>query len=520
METPQTTRWTLRDLPIAAKLVLSVFLISVGLGYFSALVQLHSKHSKKEGEPMPTPADVVEVFAGLKEYDPNAPTECCRIESLILGDPNAANISKDNMAPAFFAKSKGWQKLTEKRGVNLEQIRRERQGEINAMLAWLHTDAATRQSTYIADDFLLDAAQFKDQPISADFVNGTSLKIQSLFNARCQNCHKDQTPSLGTFAELEQFVTPPSTEVIDGKWVRSSRQTSIETLTQSTHAHLLSFSVLFACTGLVFAFTSFPSIIRCVLGPIVLIAQIADISCWWLARVPDYGPYFAYAILGTGSIVGLGLAAQIVLSLWNMYGTKGKVGVVVTLALGAAVVGIVGLKVIQPALDEERAAALAAKTPVIEPEVKQPEVPAATEKISALERLIMGPREGAKFNGSGSMAPAFFEKDADDYKDLIEERPKAEVDAERDGERLALQAWIRLAEATRQETYENDAMTLPSEREGQPLTPRYLDGKMVKVQSILNDRCGRCHWEGEEQEDYPLQNYAQLLKYLTPEEPK
>ena len=33
--------------------------------------------------------------------------------------------------------------------------------------------------------------------------------------------------------------------------------------------------------------------------------QVADVLCWWLARLPDVGPYFAVAILGTGAIVGV-----------------------------------------------------------------------------------------------------------------------------------------------------------------------------------------------------------------------
>ena len=40
------------------------------------------------------------------------------------------------------------------------------------------------------------------------------------------------------------------------------------------------------------------------------------------------------AIIGTGGVVGIGLAVQIVLSLFNMYGPKGKAVVAVLLLLG------------------------------------------------------------------------------------------------------------------------------------------------------------------------------------------
>src|SRR5437870_3490109 len=46
-ETPETTRrLTLREAPLPVRLVLSLFLISTGIGYFSALVQLHFQHAR------------------------------------------------------------------------------------------------------------------------------------------------------------------------------------------------------------------------------------------------------------------------------------------------------------------------------------------------------------------------------------------------------------------------------------------------------------------------------------------
>src|SRR6476659_4371500 len=68
-------RFILRLLPMPAKLVLAVFLLAVGLGYFSALVQLHLQHSSRSGEPLPSAADVVEVFAGVRRYDPATAVE-------------------------------------------------------------------------------------------------------------------------------------------------------------------------------------------------------------------------------------------------------------------------------------------------------------------------------------------------------------------------------------------------------------------------------------------------------------
>ena len=43
--------------------------------------------------------------------------------------------------------------------------------------------------------------------------------------------------------------------------------------------------MLFSLTGLVFAFTNYPVTLRCVLGPLVVLAVFADVSLWWLARL-------------------------------------------------------------------------------------------------------------------------------------------------------------------------------------------------------------------------------------------
>src|SRR5205823_12394853 len=112
----------------------------------------------------------------------------------------------------------------------------------------------------------------------------------------------------------------------------------ITKLTQSTHAHLLSFAMLFSLTGLVFAFSNYPVTLRCILGPLVVLAVFADVSLWWLARLCDqWGPYFAQAIIFTGMVAGAGLFGQIVLSLFNMYGPRGKVMIGGLLAIGAVI---------------------------------------------------------------------------------------------------------------------------------------------------------------------------------------
>jgi len=351
-----TQNWfTLRDWPLPAKLVLSTFLISVGIGYFSALVQLHMQHGSRDGNPLPTPADVVEHFAGVKPYDGQPPQS--KLEAILMG-PNDGGFTKNNMSPAFFAKSSGYAKEIQERGQTV--VDAERDAEKRLLMAWFQLDTATKKTTYAN----------QEAPVPPDFLTGPMTEgiidaEKKTFNPvlmieeRCLKCHGEggsNKPEMDTFEKLEPLITPPPLEILPGNYVRSSKQTSLEGLTQSTHAHLLSFSVLFTLTGLIFAGTSYPGWLRGFLGPLVLVAQLADIACWWLARLDGVGPMFAQAILLTGGIVGLGLALQIVLSLFNLYGWKGKLVLLLLGGIAAAGFGVLVQQVIRPALQAEAAA--------------------------------------------------------------------------------------------------------------------------------------------------------------------
>ncbi|OWK46371.1 hypothetical protein FRUB_00070 [Fimbriiglobus ruber] len=350
----------MRQLPLPAKLVISVFLIAVGIGYFSALVQLHMQHSGRNGEPMPTPWDVIEKFSGLKPHDGQVAKS--KIEGIVSGPKDGA-FDKNNMAPAFFGKSgKVYEKDCTTRGQ--DKVDAEREGERQTLIAWINADPDERKTAYEKDDFKIPDT-LSGRPITEEFADkatGTA-KIKSIIEERCVRCHGgDKKPDLDEYPKLLPLISVPKVEILENKylgdkWVRTNRQLSVEGLTQSTHAHLLSFSVLFALTGLTFAFTSYPAFVRCILGPIVLLATVADIACWWLARLDEIGPVFALAIMGTGATAGLGLAAQIILSLFNMYGIRGKIVLWLLFAAAIAGFGLLASKVILPALREEESAA-------------------------------------------------------------------------------------------------------------------------------------------------------------------
>ncbi|QEL16078.1 hypothetical protein [Limnoglobus roseus] len=530
--------YSLRDLPTPAKLVVTCYLIGVGLGYFSALVQLHLQHSSRNGEAMPGLGDVVEIFAGWKKAtDEDRGPPRSKLQKLIMGPiEGAAFNGSGTMAPAFFTRDNEGELNEEKYSKQIKAdpkrkavLDAEREGERIALDEWLKLPEDGRKSAYENDNLPLPDA-LKGKPITpaALTANKTGVRVKLIFNERCARCHKkgeqvEKFPLENVEQIAKYWVPPDKVEIVDGM-VRSERQMSIEALTQSTHAHLLSFAMLFSLTGIIFAFTSYPVWFRCIFAPMVVAAQIADVSCWWLARVDGVGPFFAMAIIGTGTLTGIGLLIHIILGTLNMWTGFGRAVMVLLLIGGGAGAVYVGLKVVQPALDVERARAAKKEEPPKADDkaagqkqaaapVPAPAAPMA--QTSHLEKLIMASRDkNVPFSGDGTMAPAFFEKDKK-FKELVAKHPH--VEQEREGERLVLQAWLRTPVADRKKSYEADSFPLPLDRTGKPLTPEFLaDGKAVKVKSILAARCVTCHGDGGKQDSFPLDTWEGLEAYFNP----
>jgi hypothetical protein len=605
---------SLRDLPLPVKVVVSVFLMAVGVGYTSAIVQLHIQDSKS-GKPMPTVEDVIRKYTGKKKPDPSdaGKAPISRLEALVT-HPTVA-IAGNTMAGAFTTddRASGALKFNNQlKGKTQEQvaeIKAQRAGEQTAFALWINAPEDQRKVAYASDKFVPPAGKMP-KAFTAAFLDGEAIKIKSLITNRCVTCHskggeKDDVP-LDTYDGLVKFMTVEAAAPTSGEWVKVEEPISITKLTQSTHAHLLSFAVLFSLTGLVFAFSSYPTWIRCILGPWVVIAVFADVSLWWLARLcNEWGPYFAMGIIGTGALAGLGLAAQITLSLFNMYGRKGKAVIALLMIAGALVAALVVVNKIAPELDLKQNSVQKPEDKPAETNgngngghtgavvtgnggnIGQLDVTAVRGRVdlllrlagvyrngnggntgqldvavmrgrldlllrlagiyradqtvakldpSLLEKLLEFPVKGPDgqvlpmdqipFVGGddGNMARAFFDKEIA-YRNtinnpMIPQVQKDRLHALRDGERRALVAWAASADPARKAAYEADQFVLPKDLAGQPISPEYAKGDKgdkVLVKTIIADRCLRCHGNGGKQADeFPLETYDQIRKYLNP----
>ena len=75
--------------------------------------------------------------------------------------------------------------------------------------------------------------------------------------------------------------------------------------------------MMFVLTGAIFSLSVTPVWFRVVVLVVPYLAIIMDIGSWWATKY--YDPVFAYIVLIGGAFMGLAMACQILVSLWDMW---------------------------------------------------------------------------------------------------------------------------------------------------------------------------------------------------------
>ncbi len=194
-------------------------------------------------------------------------------------------------------------------------LRQEREGERLALLQWVRAGAP--KPAFDADNFPLEGDLFK-HPLTPEFlktddagkeVQPRALRVKALLETRCAGCHGEGGEAakfpLESYDNFAKYLKEPTFGAI-----------SLERLASITHTHMMGFAVLFGLTGIIFSFTSYPSLMRGLFGPWPLFFQVIDIGFWWLGRLD---PIYAELIRVSGGLVGIGLAVQLVGGFWDLF---------------------------------------------------------------------------------------------------------------------------------------------------------------------------------------------------------
>jgi hypothetical protein len=134
--------------------------------------------------------------------------------------------------------------------------------------------------------------------------------VRPIFLTQCATCHSKASglpvPSLTTFDEVRPYV-------------RMNMGESVKTLVRVSHVHLFGISLIFFLTGGIFTLSEVGIRWRALLVFIPFAAIWLDIGSWWFTKVD---PVFAYVVILGGILMGLSMAAQIILPLYEMWFKK------------------------------------------------------------------------------------------------------------------------------------------------------------------------------------------------------
>lgn len=101
------------------------------------------------------------------------------------------------------------------------------------------------------------------------------------------------------------------------KIVQQDPGPSVSQLARVSHIHLFGISIIFLLTGAIFNLNRTPIWLRVVLVVLPYVTIVMDIGSWWATEYVS--PIFAYIVIGSGALMGLALASQILISLWEMW---------------------------------------------------------------------------------------------------------------------------------------------------------------------------------------------------------
>lgn len=131
--------------------------------------------------------------------------------------------------------------------------------------------------------------------------------VKPILDKNCITCHSAASslpvPPLTTFEEVQKVA-----QVDTGA--------SLVQLARVSHVHLFGISIVFLLTGTIFALSAVSWKWRLTIIVLPYLAMWADIASWWITK---YEPVFAYVVVGSGVLIGLALAVQIFVSLWEMW---------------------------------------------------------------------------------------------------------------------------------------------------------------------------------------------------------
>ncbi|MBL1278364.1 MAG: elongation factor-1 alpha [Ectothiorhodospiraceae bacterium] len=168
------------------------------------------------------------------------------------------------------------------------------QEERDEIVAWVRRGALKEE--YVA------------QPTSPDIASSQKIRpISAIIGQRCIACHNGANPHVPDFNNYDGVM---ATVALDTGM-------DIFTLVRVSHIHLFGITFIFFLTGSIFCHAYIkPVWLKCLILGIPFVAIVMDIGSWYLTKI--YPP-FAWVVMISGGLMGLAFAAQLTISIYQMW---------------------------------------------------------------------------------------------------------------------------------------------------------------------------------------------------------
>lgn len=144
-------------------------------------------------------------------------------------------------------------------------------------------------------------------------VDEFNANVAPILNENCVACHSEGSgmnlPPLTTFEEVKKLT-------------QADTGASIQSLVRVSHIHLFGIAFILFFVGRIFLLCEMQPIIKRVMVLVPFVAILLDILSWYATKVI---PGFSYVVVLSGALMGLSLAGQILVSLYQMWFYKPKV---------------------------------------------------------------------------------------------------------------------------------------------------------------------------------------------------
>lgn len=186
------------------------------------------------------------------------------------------------------------------------------QGLIEGIENQYHGDPSSSRIEAAVRGTMADQIQGSDRDRVLAWVHNGALEsdypaMKPIFDNNCVACHSAQSgmpiPPLDSYEAIQ-------------KMTQTDQGPTITQLARVSHVHLFGISFIFMLTGAIFAFSQIATWFRVTMIVVPYLSIVADIGSWWLTK---FFPVFGVIVVLSGAVMGIAIACQILIPLWEMW---------------------------------------------------------------------------------------------------------------------------------------------------------------------------------------------------------